>query len=198
MALDQETAQRLWNERYQEEIDRYAHKNKYLNEFGDPEDLSQDMAINVWLKAVNNFDQAKVTYSGDVDRSFNAFFTNILNQYLSNLSTHRDTGKQTYFREKQRSLDAPVKEDDEDSATLQELLEIGETSDPDVERDVRKLLSVLPDNLSNPLKYIIDNADRGNIAEILQQIRERWGWTKTRLLNELTHYPEFIDFITAY
>lgn len=197
MALDKETAQQLWNERYKDELERFAFKNKYLHDTGDPEDLFQDMWINVWAKAVNAFDASKVTYSGDMDRAFNAFFTNILNQYMANLAKHKDTGKQQWERSI-KSGDEPSKggEDDEGPSIFDRLEGAGSDGDPDLQHDLENLYNALPDDLAEPLKYIIEHADNGNISQIMKDIREKWGWTQTRLFNALSEEPEFVEFIT--
>lgn len=211
MALDAQLAQRLWNERYSDELEHYARKNAYLNDFKDPEDLFQDMVIGVWMKAVNAFEAGKVTYTADLERSFNAFFTRILNQYLASLKEHRETGKQQWDK-KLRRLDKPLGNDEGDEgATLLDTLADADV-DPDLGEDLSRIMRALPENLEAPLQYIIENLERGNSSTIMDEIRAkgdagdvnfqdpatRKGWTKTRLLNSLMEEPEFVEFILAY
>lgn len=211
MALDAQLAQRLWNERYSDELEHYARKNAYLNDFKDPEDLFQDMVIGVWMKAVNAFEAGKVTYTADLERSFNAFFTRILNQYLASLKEHRETGKQQWDK-KLRRLDKPLGNDEGDEgATLLDTLADADV-DPDLREDLSRIMRALPENLEAPLQYIIENLERGNSSTIMDEIRAkgdagdvnfqdpatRKGWTKTRLLNSLMEEPEFVEFILAY
>jgi DNA-directed RNA polymerase specialized sigma24 family protein len=198
MALDQATATRLWNSRYAKELQDYAFKNKYLHETQDPEDLFQDMFIHVWMKAIDAFDAEKTSFAGaDVDRAFNAFFHNIMKQYMSNLAAHKDTGKQKWEQDK-KSLDAPTSTDDEGSRTLMDVIEQAQDGDQETQMDLQRLISALPDHLSEPLQFILENAGRGNISEVMNEIRTRWGWTTTRLYNELIKYPIFTEFATNY
>lgn len=212
MALDNATATRLWNTRYRKQLEDTAFKNKYLNEFGDPEEMFGDMQIHVWMKAVQNFDASKVTYSGDLERSFNAFFTTILGQFLANQAAHQKTGPQQWEKNK-RSLDAPIKKDDEEGANLLEVLENAKDgSDPDLMGDLQRVLHALPPELEAPLEYIIQNGERGDISQVMNDIRAkgdageasfqdpttRKGWTRTRLLNALMEEAEFVEFITSY
>lgn len=196
MALDKETAQQLWNERYRDELQSYSFRNKYLHPTKDPEDLFQDMAINVWLKAVNAFKPEKVTYTDDLDRAFNSFFTNILNQFLANLKKHQDTGKQQWERSI-KSGDEPTKGDEADGPSLFDRMQgVTDEEDPDTVMDLQNLYTALPDDLAEPLKYIIEHADHGNISQIMKDVRDKWGWTQTRLFNALSEEPEFVEFIT--
>lgn len=195
MALDKETAQQLWNERYKSELERFSFKNKYLHPTGDPEDLFQDMWINVWAKAVNAFDVSKTTYAGDDwKRAFNAFVSNILNQYMANLAKHRDTGKQQWERSV-KSGDEQTKGDESDGPSIFDRLSGDTDADPDRQHDLEALYNNLPEDLVEPLKYIIEHADNGNITQIMKDIREKWGWTQTRLFNALIEEPEFVEFI---
>lgn len=201
MALDKATADRLWNSRYFKELKDQSFKNKNMHETEDPDDMFGDMALHVWTKAVQAFDPSKTNFAGgDTDRAFNAFFHQILNQFLANQMAHRNTEKQKYIRTKQKSLDAPVKKDDEgDGSTLMELVEqTQDKSDPDVQRDIQNMLHALPKELGGALEYIIEHADRGNINKVMEDVREQFGFTRTRLLNALMEEPEFVDFIQAY
>jgi len=197
MALDQAAAQRLWDDRYRKELENFAFKNKYLHETGDPEDMFQDMAIQVWMKAVNAFDASKTTYAGeDVDRAFNAFFTRILNQFLANQAHHRETGKQQYFQ-KGRSTEDPMGGEEGGPTLMDRLQDLSEQDkDREAQMDLERMYHALPENLSEPLKYIVEHADRGNFSQIMKEIRERWGWTQTRLFNALIEEPEFVELVT--
>jgi DNA-directed RNA polymerase specialized sigma24 family protein len=199
MALDQATAQRLWNSRYAKELQDYAFKNKYLNEFQDVSDMFQDMYLGVWKKSIDSFDETKTNFAGgNVERAFNAFFHQILNQFLANQAAHKDTGKQKWIQD-QKSLNAPASSsEDEGSRTLMDLVEHVQGNDHETEMDLDRLMKGLPKNLSEPLQFIIENAGRGNINEVMDQVRQQWGWTKTRLFNELIKYPIFTEFATNY
>lgn len=198
MALDKETAQRLWDDRYRKELESFAFKNKYLHPTGDPEDLFQDMWINVWTKAVNYFDADKTTYAGsDVDRAFNAFVTNIMNQFFANLAKHQDTGKQQWNRGL-RSADEQLRSDEGDAgpSLLDRIEDMSlADSDPEVALDLERLYDSLPSELSEPLKYIVEHGDRGNMSQVMKDIRDKWGWTKSRLFNALIEEPEFVEFV---
>lgn len=198
MALDSDLAQRLWNERYREELLNVARKNRYLHEDQDPDDLFQDMAVHVWLKSVNTFDADAVTFTNDVGRAFNSYLHQWLARYLANLSTKRETGKQTYFREKRRDLDAPSrgKEEGEEGATLLDRIADERKYDPEVAADLQMLYTRLPENLSGALQYIIDNIERGNLNKVMKDVRSKWGLTTKRLFNALMDEPEFVDFVT--
>jgi len=196
--LDPEIAKRLWSSRYKEELKNYAFKNKFLNEFHDPEDLFQDMSINVWMKAVNTFDAKAITFTNNVDRSFNAYFHQILFRYLTNLKTHKETGKQEYLRKK-RSLDAPLKGRDEEGQkrTLLDKLPAFIDSDPETVGDFNRLLNSLPPKLSEILTYLVENMHPGNTGEVLKEIRSNWGLTTTRLFNALMDEPAFVEFVSG-
>lgn len=200
MALDSADATRLWTERYEDELKNIAFKNKYLDPEGmnDPENLFSELAQNVFLKAVNNFDVAKVTYTEDKERAFNSFFQQIRAQYLANLSEKHQTGKAQHFREKQRSLDKPIGNDDEGGVTtFLDMLE-SHGHDVDMQIDITNMVEQLPENLREPVEYIVENASRGDISDVMDTIRERWGFTPSRLRNALIEQPAFVDFITAY
>lgn len=200
MALDAQTAQRLWSERYENYFRALANKNKYLHDTQDPDDLFQDFAENVWLKAVNKFEAERTTYAGeDVDRAFNAWVSNITKQYLANLAAHRETGKQEWERTV-RSADEPIRgEEGESRDTVLDRLKDVSTADddPELSIDLQNMLEGIPDNLSEPLQYIIDFADRGNFNAVMKEVREKWDWTPTRLFNELIQYPEFVQFVES-
>lgn len=199
MALDQAEAKRLWSGRYEEELRNVAFKNKYLDPEGlnDPENLFSELMVNVFLKAVNSFDVDKVTYTGDADRAFNSFFQQIKAQYLANLSEKHQTGKATHFRDKQRSLDKPLKEDDSGGVTtFLDLLE-SHGEDVDMQIDIQNMLSAMPQDLKEPLEYIIENVSRGGVSEVMETIRERWGWTPSRLRNALIEQPAFTEFVSS-
>lgn len=198
MSLDKATAARLWDSRYRSYLEQYSRKNKYLDPEGmdDPQNLFSDLAMNVFVKAVNAFDADKVGYTTDIDRSFNAFFTQILGQYTSNLAAHHGTGKSNYFRQNQRSIDAPRGSDDDDEGSS--LLDVLESHgiDPQMKLDLEDMLSKIPENLRNPLRFIIDNLDAGDVKDVMQQVRDKYGWTQTRLFNALAEEPAFRDFVS--
>lgn len=123
MALDPALAKSLFESRYKKELEAYAKKNSFMNEFKDPEDLFQDMVIEVWVKSVNLFDATKVTYVNtdpnspdyrrSVIRAFNALFTQALKGYLSNLARRGEFSKK--FQPKKYKMDEngqPVKGED--------------------------------------------------------------------------------------
>jgi hypothetical protein len=199
MSLDKATAARLWDQRYRKFLESYSIKNKYLDPEGmdDPQNLFSDLAMNVFVKAVNAFDADKVTYSKDVDRSFNAFFTQILGQYTSNLAEHRNTGKQQYFRKNKRSIDQPAPgSDDEEGATLLDMLE-SHGHDTQLQTELKDVLSKLPPDLAAPVQYIVENLDRGDTKEVMQAVRDKWGFTQTRLFNALADQPAWADFVST-
>lgn len=198
MALDKATAARLWDQRYRKYLEQYSLKNKYLDPEGlnDPQNLMSDLAMNVFVKAVNAFDQGKVGYTADADRAFNAFFTQILGQYTSNLAAHRDTGKSKYTRDNQRSLDAPRGSgDDEEGNSFLDVLQ-SHDHDPAMQLDMEKMMQKLPENLRSPLKYIIENLSAGDVSDVMGQVRDKFGWTQTRLFNALAEQPAFTSFIS--
>jgi len=193
MALEEGLAQRLWEERYRKHLEAVARKNSYLNEFNDPEDLFQDMAINVWMKAVKAFNVEAVTYTDDPERAFNAFYQTVLQQYLATLAERRQTGKAQY-EARGLSLDKPVGGDEgEDGERFIDLL-TKTTEDPAEAIDRENMLAELPENLSGPLRHIIENAGRGDFSKALQEVRDQWGWTQRRLFNELVEQPAFTEW----
>lgn len=197
MALDKETAQRLWDDRYRQELESFSYKNKYLHPTGDPEDLFQDMWINVWTKAVNYFDADKTTFAGgDVDRAFNAFVHQIMNQYFANLKKHQETGKQQWERSV-KSADEPMRGEEGEGPTLLDRFEdlTRADEDPELAIDLQNLYNSLPEDLAEPLRYIVEHAEAGNFSQVMKDIRDKWGWTKTRLFNALIEEPEFLEFV---
>jgi len=198
MALDQAEAKRLWSERYEDELRNTAFKNKYLDPEGmqDPDNLFSELAQNVFLKAVTNFDVEKVTFTDDKDRAFNSFFQQIKGQYLANLAEKAQTGKSTYFREKQRSLDKPLKDEGDGSVTTFLDLMESHNEDPDMQIDLNRMVAKLPEDLAGPVKYIVENVSRGGVSEVMKTIRDRWGWTPSRLYNALAENQAFAQFVT--
>lgn len=197
MPLDTQLADKLWTDRYQKELKDFAYKNRYLNEFNDPEDMFQDLAINVWMKATSAFKQDSVTYTTDPVRAFNSFFTTILNQYLANLAAHRQTGKQDWLRT-QVQHDRPLSREEE-GATLLDTVESDDNFFENMQqsRDFTKMVESLDPQLEEILKFIVENWEPGGQGDLWKQIRNRWGLTKQQLFNKLVEEPEFVDFVTT-
>lgn len=207
MALDKYLAQKLWDERYREQFEAFAFKNKYLHETGDPEDMFQEMWIKVYAKAVEKFDMSKVTYLKNTNvqseealiaatvRAFNAFVTTIMNQYFANLKTKSETGKQQWTQQL-KSGDERMKGEEGEGPTLLERVPNLMNPDPDTQADLETLYHNLPEDLAEPLRYIIQNAVPGKMSETMKEIRDKWGWTQTRLFNALLEEPEFVEFVT--
>jgi hypothetical protein len=214
MALDPQIAKRLWESRYRKELEVFARKNAHLHEYKDAEDLFHDMVIGVWMKAVDLFDPSRVTYLKldpsdpnylkNYERAFNAIFTTTLIGFLDNLKSHRDTGKQQWMR-KVRRLDTPLSTDDDDEgATLLDTLSAA-TDDGDRENTeaFQDMLGAIPEELREPLKFMVDNLERGNTSAVWDELRQRFidpqtkkGWTKTRFINALFNNEEFVEWAT--
>lgn len=203
--------EKWFNERYSKELESFAKKNRYLNEFNDAEELYQDMVEKVWIKAIRLFDPDRVTYvdvkdknspeyEKRLERAFNAIFTTTLHGYLASLATHRDTGKQQWEKKVKR-LDQPIGSEDEDQQTsLLDTLESA-AKDPDAMGDLRRMMKDLDRPVAQVLAYILKNYERGAGTQIWDDIRTKFtdpqtgkGWTKTRFLNALYNEPAFTDW----
>lgn len=201
MALDSVVARELWDKRYKKELENFAFKYKHLNEFGDPQDMFQDMSINVWMKAIDNFKQESVTFTENVERAFNSFFTTILQQYIANLMKHRQTGESKYFRTNIERGDRPLKgEEGEGSTTLMDTL-----SDPESlprifqeSADFEKMVNSLDPTLEQILRFIVQEYEPGGKGELWQEIRNRWGLTRNQLFNQLLEEKEFVDYVLEF
>lgn len=214
MALDAALAQQWWDERYERELEHFARKNAYLHEFKDPEDLFQDMVIGVWLKAIELFDPSRVTYvdlsdpkspdyEAKLKRAFNAIFTTTLQGFLANLAVHKGTGK-SQWEQKLKSTDQPIGSEDEGGATLLDVIEDNMTKDPDMFKDIGKMMKAVSRDLRAPLGYLLNNLERGGSTNIWDDIRDRFkdpetgkGWTKTRFLNAIYDEPAFVEWATS-
>lgn len=199
-SLDPSKAQELFKSRYANYLRNIALKNRHLNRDNDADELYSDILEHVWLYVVDKFDPERVTYTDDMDRAFNSLLEMKLQQYLASQAKSRGTGK-SKWEKKKKSLDAPVGrgdgKDEGDSGTLHDL--IGEEpADPIAGEALQRLLNAVPDpKARRALQMIVENADRGNITQVMKEVRDETGWTKNQLDAYLDDFPEMHEFLKS-
>lgn len=203
--LDRETAERLWDEKIQSVLLATAHKYYWLDDLQDPMDLFQELAVDVWLPTVENFNMGKVTYTEDLDRAVNAFFQQRLTSKIQDLVKMYGRLNQRTNREMRR-LDLPATPgsggDEGISENLRDRLPSGEDLEQDsqIRMDFESMMAGIDPTLEDIIRFVISWDDfSGRLSQsnkaLWNEVRERWGMDRKEVYRSLANEPDFVSYL---
>lgn len=191
--LDEATTDRLFDEKYYQQLERFAKRNRALDPDGinDWRDLFQTLVISVWQKTVDNFDTDMGHAENPLD-AFDALFnTNLHNQRVT-LLEKKHTRKRTDKRENTISGDEPVGNKDKGVSVFEQTPSTNKYEFGD-EIDLANAVNRLPENVGTAVQIILELSDRANMGAALKEVRRQTGLTQKTLFNFLKTDSGFIE-----
>ena len=191
-------ADSLWQNRYERVVSDTAYKYSWLEgREGRHDDMKQEIALHVWIPAIQNFDMQKVRYTDDLERAFNSYFQMRLTSFLMRRKRDRNLGQGLM-----------------DRSTVPLVYESGEeafegTVDPSdlaaeivSDVDYRRMMDEVDPEVEKIIRFMVDWMEVEHFGERFETsrrkmwsaVQQQFGFNKNDVIRMLAKEPAFVQY----